>query len=489
MIGNDVTQILNDLVQVVLKMLGRPVVQQQLLVIGLSLALAWGLAYLIHRWLRHRFPDHEIEPTEPTEPEPVEELLEEEPAEPPPPPSWRERLSTWLLAEVRELSYPLVALAVAYLAQSLFYFWEQPAGLVTEFIVILWLFLIYRLLLGILYATLDRERVHYYRLRLLGPAFSLLITFRFLALLNAVTVLREARLFPNVENSLTLGVLVIAVVGFYFWFIVTQALKDIVQGIVTWRGDTDTGSFQATLIILRYILIGGGLLVVFQVLQLDTTTIAAISGGLSIGAGFALQDVLKNFVGGLILLFDGTIRPGDWVEIAGSEGEIEKMSIRATTIRRLDNVRIIVPNQEWLVSQVTTYTQTGRRTLAKISVGVSYSSDVEQVRQLLIDTVGRHPEILAEPEPFAVLLSFGESSLNLLAGGWVAEATTRIRVTNEVRLMIWETFGEHGIQIPFPQRDLHIRSGVLSAVENDQRQPDHQPQSQPDFSDDKEPSI
>ena len=477
MTGNNVGQILSDLTQVILKMLGRPAVQYQLLAIALILILAWVPSYLIDRWLRSRFPKHE---TEPTEPEPEEEVLEEELAEPPPI-SWQEHVTSWLLSEVRVLSYPISVLIMAYSCRALFEVWHWPSGLLSELIVLSWVFLIYRLILGILYEMLDRQRVHYYRLRLLAPAFILLIILRIVALLTELSVLGGARLSSNQENRLTLGVVVFVVVGFYFWLIFTQALQDIIQGIVTWRGQSDNGSSQASLIILRYVLIGLGLLVVFQTLQLDTTTIAAITGGLSIGAGFALQDVLKNFVGGLILLFDGTIRPGDWVEIGTSEGEVEKMSIRATTIRRLDNIRIIVPNQEWLVSQVTTYTHSGRRTLARIPVGVSYDSDVQQARQVLIDTVKSHPEILPEPEPFAVLLEFGESSLNLLTGGWVAEATTRGRVSNELRLMIWEAFAEHGIEIPFPQRDLHIRSGILAPPSgNDHRPANDHPETSPD---------
>ncbi|MCB0192011.1 MAG: mechanosensitive ion channel [Anaerolineae bacterium] len=473
--GNTVAQIISDLTQVIIKMLGRPAVQYQLLVIGLILVLAWIPSYLIDRWLRSRFPEHETEPTEPEPEEEEEALLEEEPVEPPPVP-WQERVTAWLLSEVRVLSYPIGTLIMAYSCRSLFESWHWPAGLLSELIVLSWAFFIYRLILGILYETLDRQRVHYYRLRLLAPAFILLIILRIFALLTELSVLAEAHLFSNDENGLTLGVVVFVVVGFYFWLIFTQALQDIIQGIVTWRGQTDIGSFQASLIIMRYVLIGVGLLIVFQTLQLDTTTIAAITGGLSIGAGFALQDVLKNFVGGLILLFDGTIRPGDWVEISGSEGEIEKMSIRATTIRRLDNIRIIVPNQEWLVSQVTTYTHTGRRTMAKLNVGVSYNSNVQQVKQLLSDTLKRHPEILPEPEPFAVLLEFGDSSLNFFTGGWVAEATARIRVTNEIREMVWDAFAEHGIEIPFPQRDLHIRGGVVATPsENDYRHTNDQP--------------
>lgn len=461
-----ILQVLTDLVQILIKLLGRPAVQWQLLAIGLVLVLAWGISKLLKRWLNRRFPEQPVsaEPAvtpaeEAAETGEVEETVEAvEEVEPLSGLSWRARGLELLLNFTRQLAYPAVGLGLAYPALALFTLQNWPGGLIQEFITILWLFLGYRFLIGLLNATIDRRMVHYYRTRLLLPLFTVTVLLMVLGMLTQLPILANARLSAAEENPLTLGTVAIVVVGFYFWFVLTQLIYDGLQAMTTRRDEVSSGAMQATLIIGRYILIIAGVIVVLQVLQLDTTTIAAITGGLSIGLGFAMQDVIKNFLGGIILLFEGTIRPGDWVEVEGVEGEVESLRIRATTIRRLDNVRIIVPNQEWLNSRVTTYTHSGRRALVRVAVGVSYQSDLQKTRELVIETIGQHPDILAEPEPFAALINFGESSLDILGGGWVGEANTRLRVAGELRLMIWDAFKEHGVEIPFPQRDVHLYS-------------------------------
>ena len=145
------------------------------------------------------------------------------------------------------------------------------------------------------------------------------------------------------------------------------------------------------------------------------------------------------------------------MEVAGVEGEVESFNIRATIIRRGDNVRIIVPNQEWLTSKVTTYTYGSRRSLVTVQIGVSYESDLKQVRKLMIETVKQHPNVLQDPAPFAALVNFGDFTLDLLAGGWVAEPSLRVGVMGDLRLMILDAFKEHGADMPYPQQEVRLR--------------------------------
>ncbi len=453
-------QVLSDLAQIVIKLMGRPAVQRQLLAIVLVLILTWVLSRLFDAWMERRFPRQPAPPAPEEEPAPVEEVEGEE--EIIPVAATRSQRSIVLVvAIIRQVNYPAIALLLAYPALALFVLSGWAGGLLGEFITILWFFLAYRFLLGLLYATLARQKVNYYRGRLLGPLFAIMIIMMVLAMLIQLSALAEAPLFAGEENSLTLGTLLLTLFGFYFWLVLSQALQDILQAVATTRNKEEAGAIQASLIIGRYVLIILGLFVVFRMLRLNTTTIAAITGGLSIGLGLALQDVIKNFLGGIILLFEGTIRPGDWVEVDGVEGEVESLRIRATTIRRIDAVRIIVPNQEWLTSKVTTFTHTARRGLVKVNIGISYQSDLQQARTLLIETVQRHPDVLPDPAPFAALINFGDSSLEIMVGAWVADASIRGRVAGELRLMIWEAFNAHGIEIPYPQQEVHIRTDML----------------------------
>lgn len=454
-------QVLTDLAQIIIKLMGRPAVQRQLLAIGLVLIMTWILSRLFNAWLERRFPRQPAPPPAPEEEPALAEEVKGEEETVPVAATRGQRSAALALAIVRQVDYPAIALLLAYPALALFALFGWAGGLIAELITILWLFLAYRFLLGLLYATLVRQKVNYYRTRLLGPLFIIAILLMVLAMLTQLSTLAEAPLFAGEENSLTLGTLLLALFGFYFWWVLLQALQEILQAIATTRDQEEAGAVQASLIIGRYILIILGLFVLFRTLQLDTTTIAAITGGLSIGLGLALQDVIKNFLGGIILLFEGTIRPGDWVEVDGVEGEVESLRIRATTIRRVDAVRIIVPNQEWLTSRVTTFTHTARRGLVKVTIGVSYQSNLQQVRALLIETAQKHPDVLSDPAPFAALINFGDSSLEILVGAWVTDASTRGRVAGELRLMIWETFNVHGIEIPYPQQDIHIRTDML----------------------------
>jgi small-conductance mechanosensitive channel len=148
------------------------------------------------------------------------------------------------------------------------------------------------------------------------------------------------------------------------------------------------------------------------------------------------------------------------VDIGGTEGEVATLSIRATVVKTFDNVEYIVPNQNWLNSVVTTYTRSSRRVRTRVPISVSYDSDVHAVRELLLETALAHPLVLKEPAPGAALVNFGDSSIDFLVLVWVDDAKNKGKVAGELRFMIWDAFKANGIEIPYPQSDVHIRSGL-----------------------------
>jgi small-conductance mechanosensitive channel len=485
---------LADLVQLSIKFLGRTAVQRQLIAIVAILLAAWLLSRLILWLVDRRKPDVSdpllgaplLEPAETVELAPVlteatagDEDAEdaegapapyEEPA-PVPTRSWFQRLRDGARAVSRLLLMPVLALGLGYGVRAWFQQQNWFAGLLNDLLVFLWWFLLYRIMVGVLYAWMEPSVARRHHRRLFTP---LLVTTVLLAVLGKLTqldLLRDLVPFSRLAPTITLGALAVATVGFYFWIAFTELLQDLLQPILASRRG-NPGAVQASLTLWRYAMIAVGLFVVFRVLGLDPTTVAAITGGLSIGVGLALQDVLKNFLGGIILLFEGTVRPGDWVEIGGTEGAVDKLSIRSTVVRTFDNVEYIVPNQDWLNSTVTTYTRNDRRVRARVPIGVSYASDVRQVQELLVETAMQHPDVLHDPPPVAPLVNFGESSLDFWVLVWVDDAVYKGKVAGELRLMIWDVFAEHGIEIPFPQRDLHIRSGLPPAWGQTQNGPD-----------------
>jgi small-conductance mechanosensitive channel len=296
---------------------------------------------------------------------------------------------------------------------------------------------------------------------LFGPLFGVVVALLFVNTITPLDSLAAATLFPVQDGWLTLGAVLAVIFGFYLWIMGLNLAKDLIKALAERRGQVNIGSLDAGLTLVKYVLVAGGFYVVLRVLQVDTTTVAAITGGLFIGIGLALQDVIKNFLGGIIVLFEGSVRPGDWIEIAGAEGEVANLSIRSTVVRTFDNVEYIVPNQDWLNSTVTTFTRNSRKVRTRVPIGVSYDANPHVVQELLLEVARAHPDVLSEPSPLAPLVAFGESSVDFLVLAWVEDAKIKGKVAGELRLRIWDAFQANGIEIPYPQRDLHIRSGLL----------------------------
>lgn len=356
--------------------------------------------------------------------------------------------------------YPLLALVGLYTSYVVFVAQNWYGGLLAELTILFVIYALYRLALGTAFALGNPQRVAYYQHRLFGPLVIVAVVLFILDTVANIDLLAEAQIMPLQSGWLTVGAVFTATFGYYVWIMVISLLKSIALAYAGRQGSVNTGSLDAGLTLIQYSLVAAGLFGVFRLLQFNAATVAAITGGLSIGVGIALQDVLKNFLGGIIVLFEGSVRPGDWIEVSGTEGEIASLSIRSTVVRTFDNVEYIVPNQDWLNSTVKTFTRSSRRGRARIPIGVSYNADPHAVQQLLIDTAKAHPDVLAEPPPVAPLVDFGASSVDFILLAWVEDAKIRGKVAGELRLCIWDALAEAGIEIPFPQQDIHIRSGL-----------------------------
>ncbi|MEI2776512.1 MAG: mechanosensitive ion channel domain-containing protein [Tetrasphaera sp.] len=462
-----------------IKLLGRPAVQMQLLAAAGAVLLAWLLARWIVGALRRRQAVHRRRLRTLMVAEEQARLCTEVAADADAdddgaggaPPLDEDALnkavdkrlgagSRFSLLVV-QLVFPVLAVLFLYGLYVYFVAQDWYSGLLVNLITLFVIYFVFRLALGLAYAFGSPGRVHYYHQRLFGPLFGVFVLLLIANTITDIDTLAAATVF-QVENTwLTLGSIFVATVGFYFWIMGVSLLKDLVAAFFGRQTNVNTGSLDAALTLVQYGLIALGLFGVLQLLEFNTTTIAAITGGLSIGVGFALQDVLKNFLGGIILLFEGSVRPGDMVEVSGAEGVVDKLSIRSTIVRTADNVEYIVPNQNWLNSIVTTYTRNSRRVRARVPVGVSYDADPHFVQKLLIETARAHPDVLHEPSPAAPLVDFGASSVDFVVLAWVDDARIKGKVTAELRMGIWDVLKANGIEIPYPQQDLHIRSGLL----------------------------
>jgi small-conductance mechanosensitive channel len=205
-----------------------------------------------------------------------------------------------------------------------------------------------------------------------------------------------------------------------------------------------------------------GLLIAFftgvSALGFNLSNLAIIAGALSVGIGFGLQSIVNNFVSGLILLFERPIKIDDWVITASGEGRVKKINVRSTEIETFDRCSIIVPNSELISSSVQNWTYKDDTARVIVPVGVSYDADPEEVREVLMQCAQDHPQILSNPEPFVYFADFADSSLNLQLRVFIRDANNSLLVRNDLRFKIFSALKKAGIEIPYPQRDIHIRS-------------------------------
>jgi len=198
------------------------------------------------------------------------------------------------------------------------------------------------------------------------------------------------------------------------------------------------------------------------VLGLDLSNLALIAGALSVGIGFGLQSIVNNFVSGLILLFERPIKVGDWIVTSSGEGIVKKISVRSTEIETFDRAAIIIPNSELIAATVTNWTHKSALGRIRVAVGVSYGSDPDVVRDILVKIANDHPLIVRYPEPFVVWNDFGASSLDFELRAFLSDIAKGLQVRTDLRFAIFKAFKENGIEIPFPQQDVYIKSAPES---------------------------
>ncbi|MEW6673854.1 MAG: mechanosensitive ion channel domain-containing protein [Thermodesulfobacteriota bacterium] len=210
--------------------------------------------------------------------------------------------------------------------------------------------------------------------------------------------------------------------------------------------------------ITHYLVMLTGALVSFQFVGIDLSGLMMVFGLLSVGIGFGLQNITSNFISGLILLFERPIKVGDRITIGNTEGDVMEISMRSTIIRSLNNISIIVPNSEFVSSQVVNWSHRDLKIRLDIDVGVSYDSDLEKVLQSLREVAAENEDVLPKPRADVLHLGFGDSSWNMRLRVWIANPKRHLLTRSAINCAIVRKFRENNIEIPFPQRDLHIRS-------------------------------
>jgi small-conductance mechanosensitive channel len=248
------------------------------------------------------------------------------------------------------------------------------------------------------------------------------------------------------------------VVALYVSVQLSRLIRVFLEDDVLTRMELPRGVGGTISMLVRYAVLTIGFFVAVAAAGIDLSAFTIVAGALGVGIGFGLQNVVNNFVSGLILAFERPVQIGDTIEVAGLLGEVKNIGIRSSTVRTFEGAEVIVPNGDLIASQVTNWTLSDRQRRLQIAIGVAYGTDPSKVIELLNETAASHPEVLTDQPPYTLFLGFGDSSLNFELRVWTLAFDRWRQVQSEVTVAVNEALTEAGIEIPFPQRDLHLRS-------------------------------
>lgn len=278
-------------------------------------------------------------------------------------------------------------------------------------------------------------------------------------ILDSVNKVLHYTLFKLNQTPVSLASILMFILVVAAFYLLSRLVRRILSGRLFSRMQMQPGSLFVVTRITHYLIMTLGAVLAFQFVGINLSGLAVIFGLFSVGIGFGLQNVTSNFIAGLILLVERPISIGDRVTIGDTEGNVKEIKIRSTTIQTLNNISYIVPNSEFISSTVINWSLGDPKIRLDIPVGVAYHSEPEKVREILIQVARDNAQVLKQPRPRVLFHGFGDSALNMELQVWVREPREFRVIRSDINFAIFDAFRAAGIQIPFPQRDVHIIAG------------------------------
>ncbi len=258
-------------------------------------------------------------------------------------------------------------------------------------------------------------------------------------------------------GSISLGGIIGFTIAVVLTVFISRFTKYILEDEVFPRIKLPRGVPGAISMLVRYVIVAFGIFVALSAAGIDLSKFGLIAGALGVGIGFGLQSIVFNFIAGLILAFERPIQKGDTIEIGTLLGDVTNIGVRASTVRTYDGSEVMVPNGNLISNDLTNWTLSDRKRRREVKVGVAYGNNPRHVMELLAKVTAEHEDVLYNPKPWPLFEGFGESSLNFRILFWT-NFDRGMTIKSEVAMNIYDALTDAGIQIPFPQTDLHVKS-------------------------------
>ncbi|MEA3455985.1 MAG: mechanosensitive ion channel, partial [Campylobacterota bacterium] len=278
----------------------------------------------------------------------------------------------------------------------------------------------------------------------------------FLGILHDISLWSSTKVVDGIQTMVpvTLGDLILAVIVIIVTIITSRGLPALLEFVLLQSKDTTIGGRYTATTLFRYVIVAIGALLFFSIIGASWSQIQWLAAALSVGIGFGLQEIVANFISGLIILFERPIRVGDTVTVGTTTGVVTRIQIRATTITNRDRQELLVPNKAFITQELLNWTLSDQVSRITIPVGVAYGSDVPKAMELLMEAAHEHDDVIESPEASVTFTSFDDNSLKLTLRAFISSVDNRIGVITDLHQAINSKFNESGISIAFPQRDV-----------------------------------
>jgi potassium efflux system protein len=418
--------------------LGRPTVQMQLFLILLVACIAWFGAETI--WRRQTAAHSRLVGGARSE-------------------AARTRvdvLRAYMLEAANSATFPILCLLLLEATRQALNVQGLTSGLLGKVSWILWAFLALQLSTTVLNAFFDRATVRAYYFHLLLPLLCVVVALKILDNLTDLQQMGEVVLVEVFSRPVTLGAVFIATVGLYFWTDTAHVVQDLLYQFTVVHTRADPGGTKAALTLIRYLLVIAGVVYVLSNLQLGPTTLAAVTGGLSVGVGFGLREILSNFISGALLLLEQSLHPGDVIQVNDEISVVEDVRMRATIVRTLNNDELVIPNQTFFTASFKTYTGSDKTVRVPIHVRTDCATAPAEVVRVLETCAQQHAQVLADPPPTVFVLDYGDNVANYQLNVWLDNPTLGPQVCSDIKLLVWDAFAANHIDLPTPEMHLHF---------------------------------